>query len=353
MVPPLGAADIDLRRFAHFESRERFAAIMQRDGSDFLARPFDRFMQIVERLAVERNGYTSSTTAAGRLRACVETMMSRNDPAMGIEQINRERRNGAIARPRYHAGGFDPVSLANLDAVLVADAAMHPHCQDQERTNATRIGRCGLVILARIKDLQIGVGRDPLLRLVGHDVGCVRRAEQRRRRRSWIDADFADGGLASAIVWIVRVIAAVAWHRDVVAGEDVSHLVGENEIVGKTCVAPREGGADAFSATAPRVVGAGSGGNSCARHKREDNIAELEQSGEDARDSQVSEQAGPRGVTTSTRRGGRKCCRAVRRCAKNRRLKIGKRQHPFGRAHRAEHNRVGGARNVAGAVRSS
>src|SRR5690349_4941685 len=151
-------------------------------------------------------------------------MMSRNDPAMPVEQINRERRDSVIAAPRYYASGFDAVGLANFNAILVAEAAMHPHRQDQQRTNTMRIGGCALVIVARVKDLQISVGRNPLLRFVGHDVRRVRRPEE--RRSSWIDADFADRGFASTIVWIIRIAARVAGYGDVVACEDVSHLVG-------------------------------------------------------------------------------------------------------------------------------
>src|SRR3954471_4669261 len=63
----LGTAQLHSRRFPHFDRREWFVAVVERNGSDFLARPLDRFMQIVERLAVERNGDTSATTAAGSL----------------------------------------------------------------------------------------------------------------------------------------------------------------------------------------------------------------------------------------------------------------------------------------------
>ena len=85
LVPSLGAAQLDLRGFAHFDRRERLAAVVQRDGGDFVARPFDHFVQIVKRLAVKRNRDTASATATGSLRGCVETMMSRNDPTMRIE----------------------------------------------------------------------------------------------------------------------------------------------------------------------------------------------------------------------------------------------------------------------------
>src|SRR5439155_19297063 len=69
LVPSFGTAQLDARRFAHLDRGERLMAIVQRDRGDLVARPFDRLVQIVERLALERHGHTASATPAGSLRA--------------------------------------------------------------------------------------------------------------------------------------------------------------------------------------------------------------------------------------------------------------------------------------------
>ena len=57
--------------------------------------------------------------------------MRGNDPAMCIEQIDGEGRNGTVAGPRYHASGLDAIGAANFAALFVAETPMHPHRQDQ------------------------------------------------------------------------------------------------------------------------------------------------------------------------------------------------------------------------------
>src|SRR5207249_9994433 len=109
LVPSFRAAQLDARRFAHLDRGERLMAIVQRDGGDLLARPFNRLVQIVERLALERDRGAASATAAGSLRARVKAMMRGNDSAMCIEQIDGQRRNGTVAGPRYHTGGLDAI----------------------------------------------------------------------------------------------------------------------------------------------------------------------------------------------------------------------------------------------------
>src|SRR5439155_22819466 len=74
LVSPFGTAQLDARRFADLDRGERLAALVQHDGGDLLARPFNRLVQIVERLALERHGHTASATAAGSLRARVKAM---------------------------------------------------------------------------------------------------------------------------------------------------------------------------------------------------------------------------------------------------------------------------------------
>src|SRR5262249_43171256 len=94
IFPPFRAAQLDARRFAYLDGGERLTAIVQHDGGDLLARPFDRLVQIVERLALERDADPASATATGGLRARVKAMMRGNDSAMRIEQIDRHGRNG-------------------------------------------------------------------------------------------------------------------------------------------------------------------------------------------------------------------------------------------------------------------
>ena len=203
-----------------------------------------------------------------------------------------------------------------------------------------RIGRRVLVQVPLIENALVGVGRDPKLRLVGHDVARAGRIVKCRRRGAGVDADLADRVRIAAVVRVVRIAGGIAGHRDMRAFVKMADLMRE------ACVVADDAASRLDAATAVDLLLAGR--DHRRWHHPEDDIAEPEERREDARHREIRDQRRPRGVAAAgARRDRRERSGAVLLDAEDRGLEIRKGQHALGEAGRAEHGGVARLRGVA------
>src|SRR5262245_45450062 len=146
---------------------------------------------------------------------------------------------------------------------------------------------------AGVQDGTIGVGRYPLVALIGHDVvRCCRVIE---RPQTCIEADLADRGLAAAVLGIVWIVVGVSLHRDVLPAVNVPQFVRERQGGGRE-TAPNTLGL-ATTAVDPQVAGYGLANpfprNRSARDHSEDDVAELQQRAEYAHHLELTQQLFP------------------------------------------------------------